>query len=154
MYYYIKLTHWVRVMYDIASRWWPDPASIEMDNALSPSRSHAITCSNTYIFINSLGPCDAYMRQWSYYRWFRWWPSCRLVGARPLPEPVLEYIVGQALGDRLPRGFNRNCTSSFMQICFKLSSAGWRLFVLGLSVLIQPLNNYWNENSLCIKILH
>ena len=91
-------------------RWWPDLVFIEMDNALSPGRRHAIICSNTDIFANSLAPCDAYMHQWSYYHWFRWWLVVWLAPGHCLNQ--CWNVVGQAFGDTLPRGFNWNCTSS------------------------------------------
>ena len=85
--------------------------------------------------VNSLRPSDAYMRRWTVPSLFQIM-ACRLVGAKPLSKPMLKIL---SIG---PLGTNFNELSIGIQIFyfkkmhFKMASAEWRPFSLGLNVLI------------------
>ena len=63
--------------------------------------------------------------------------ACRLVGAKPLSEPMLEYCWYWPLGTNFNEISVNICTFSFKKIHFKISSGKWHPFSLGLSMLKQ-----------------
>ena len=60
--------------------------------------------------------------------------ACRLVGAKPLYEPMLEY---RPLGTKFSEILMTIHTFSFMKMHLKMSSVKWRPFYLGLNVLMD-----------------
>ena len=62
--------------------------------------------------------------------------ACRLVGAKPLCEPMLEYLIG-AWGTNFSDIVIKIRTFSFEKMHLKMSSAKWRPFCQGLNVLIK-----------------
>ena len=97
--------------------------------------------TDTYIvigfqWVNSSPPSTAYMR---------WWigsaevqmMSCRLFGAKPLSEPMLDIIVDWTLRNKVQWNLNRNSYISFKKMHMKLSSAKWRPFCPGGDELID-----------------
>ena len=83
--------------------------------------------------INSSSPIAAYMRQWIGSALIQIM-ACRLFGAMPLSEPVLEYC---QMGTNFSEIVIRIQTFSFKKTYMKISSAKWCLFCFGLNVLIQ-----------------
>ena len=77
--------------------------------------------------INSMRPSDAYMRQ-------KTRPSlgkimaCRLVGVKPLSEPMLDYC---------QLDLWEHILTFWLKNVFKMSSGKWRLFCLGLNVWLK-----------------
>ena len=85
--------------------------------------------------VNSLRPSDAYMRQWTNHHWFQIM-ACRLVGAKPLSEPLLEYCeldhweqksVKWTIGNKNQWNLNRNSNifiqeNAFENIVWKMTA--------------------------------
>ena len=63
--------------------------------------------------------------------------TCRLDGAKPLSEPMMELLIGP-LGTNFSEILIEILTFSFKKMRLKESSAKWRPFCLGLNVLIPP----------------
>ena len=61
--------------------------------------------------------------------------ACRLTGAKPLSEPVLDYLFIGPLGTRFSETLIEIRTFSFKKMRLKVSSAKRRPFGLGLNVL-------------------
>ena len=55
--------------------------------------------------------------------------ACRLVGAKPLSEPMLEYCI-RTLGTNFSEILSEILSFSLKKMCFKVSSAEWRPFCL------------------------
>ena len=64
--------------------------------------------------------------------------ACRLVGAKPLPEPNAGTLLIGTLGTHFSEIFIEIHTSSLKKMLFKVTSVKWRPFCLGLSVLGVP----------------
>ena len=81
--------------------------------------------------------------------------ACRLDGAKPLSEPMLEYSVNWALRNKLQWHLNRNSNILFTKMCLKVSSAKWRPFCLGLHVLTEDTKisdeQVWSDQTLLSK---
>ena len=83
--------------------------------------------------------------------------ACRLVGAKPLPEPMLVCIllIGP-LGTNFSGMLIEIHTFSFKKIHLKMSSGKWRPFCLGLNVSNQHNSrkgwHYGRETHICVSI--
>ena len=62
--------------------------------------------------------------------------ACRLVGAKPLSEPVLEYCLIRPLGTIFSEILIKSHTFSFKKMQLKMLPAKRRPFCLGLNVLL------------------
>ena len=63
--------------------------------------------------------------------------ACRLIGAKPLSEPMLEFCWIWPLGTDFSEISIGTLTFSFKKMRLKVSSAKWRPFCLGLNVLMN-----------------
>ena len=79
--------------------------------------------------LNSLGPSDAYMRQETMPLLVQIM-GFRLLGSKPLFEPMLEYLIGP-LGTNLSGILIEIHTFWFKKIHLKMSSGKWWIFCLG-----------------------
>ena len=84
-------------------------------------------------WVNSLRPSDAYMRRWTGSSLVQIM-ACRLFGAKPLSEPMLEYC-NWDLGPNFSEILIGIQPFSFKKLHLKTSSAKLRLFCLGLNEL-------------------
>ena len=62
--------------------------------------------------------------------------ACRLVGTKPLSEPMLEYIVNVILRNKFNEILIKIRTFPFKKMHLKMSSAKWQTFCLILNVLM------------------
>ena len=76
--------------------------------------------------------------------------ACRLVGAKPLSEPILEYC-SLELRNKLQWNFDRNSNVFIQENALKTPSAKWHPFCLGLNALTYPHVSaaccYWPSSS-------
>ena len=101
------------------------------------------------VFISSLRPSDAYMRQFNMPTLVEIM-ACRLFGAKPLSEPMLPYCQL----DPKEHIFNEILTKipkfSFKKILLKMSTTKWLPFCLGLNVL-KPIGSFISKMS-CARV--
>ena len=64
--------------------------------------------------------------------------TCRLTGAKPLSEPMLEYIIGP-FGTNFSEILIKSHTFSFKKMHLKMLSGKWRPFCLSLNVITNAL---------------
>ena len=85
------------------------------------------TCEHVYIWcmghsVYSSPPSTAYMRRWTGSALVQVM-ACRLVGAKPLSEPMLGLIVNSTIRNKLQLNSNRHTFCSFTKMHLKMSSA-------------------------------